>query len=188
LPTQRLFVALELPGNIRESLSDILQKTSEFHEVKWVERENLHLTLLFLGDHPEAAIPGIERGLRPVAEATAPFKVSLGGFDAFPDRRDPKVIFVPVVREEKALSNLVEKLSLSLQRAGIAHDRKPFHGHVTLGRGKTLKGATALFDRLASVCPSVLGEMNVEHFVLFRSQLSKKGPIYTAVENFKIGT
>ena len=183
----RLFVALELPADIRQALCSILQNVAGFHSVKWVEPGNLHLTLLFLGDQMERDLPVIAAALWQVAQLTTSFPIKLGGFDAFPSRRKPKTLFVPVQAGEGPLGNLVENLSKALQKEKITFDLKPFHGHVTLGRSKTLKGLGPLVALVSSVCAQITGEMNVEHFVLFQSRLTEKGPIYTAVEKFRLG-
>ena len=183
----RLFVAVEIPQEIRKVLSAIIEKISSVGGVKWVEIENTHLTLLFLGEQEEASLPAIVDSLRMAAKPLISFQIKLGGFGAFPNFRNPKTFFVPVKEGEKSLENLVERLSVALQERKISFGLKPFHGHVTLGRSKTLKGLPVVLDSLSGSLPELLGEMNVQHFVLFQSRLTEKGPIYTALEKFKIG-
>ena len=187
LPNLRLFVAVEIPQDIKNSISNIIQKAPKSGEVKWVEPENLHMTLLFLGDQEETLLPVIKNSLGVIASQGSPFRTELGGFDAFPNLKSPKAFFVTAKEGEKLLVQLVEKLSKNLLEKKISFDLKPFRGHVTLGRSKTLKGLPALVDSLSASCPAILGEMNVEQFVLFQSRLTEKGPIYTALEKFKIG-
>lgn len=180
-------MAVEIPQEIKNSISNIIQKASPVGGVKWVVPENIHLTLLFLGEQEEASLPVIVDSLKSAAKQGSAFRMGLGGFGAFPDIKSPKVFFVPVKEGEEFLDNLVRRLSQALHAKKISFDLKPFHGHVTLGRSKTLKGLPALLDTLSISLPELLGEMNVEHFVLFQSRLTEKGPIYTALEKFKMG-
>jgi 2'-5' RNA ligase len=78
--------------------------------VKWVEAENLHLTLKFLGEVPEGQIAAITETLSAIAQATLPFTFAVKGVGGFPDLRRPRVLWVGV-EAPKSYSPCSDKLS-----------------------------------------------------------------------------
>jgi RNA 2',3'-cyclic 3'-phosphodiesterase len=208
----RLFTAIVLSNEIQNSLSDLLRQVKAKsltppasagerpgagnpkgpankgpqQPIKWVEASNFHMTLRFLGDQEEKSATRIVETLRRLEHSTSPFEIELGGVGAFPNLKKPKVLFVPVIGGNDALMKLVGKMTEELKRSTIPFDANDFHAHVTLGRVKTFKASREVAKLIQNDFPVRLGKMIVTHFVLFQSRLTEKGPIYTALEKFKL--
>ncbi|MFH0956463.1 MAG: RNA 2',3'-cyclic phosphodiesterase, partial [Candidatus Aenigmatarchaeota archaeon] len=127
----RLFVACELPKDVRETLSSAgRMMDASCAKVKWVEEENIHLTLKFLGEVPDRDVPAIRGALAKVNFQTLVCRIS--GFGAFPDEERPRVIWAGL-EPGKVIAGLHEEVESALAGLGFPKDRD-FAPHVTIGR------------------------------------------------------
>ena len=93
----RTFVAIDIPKPLRKKMQNIVRKlTPCTHSFKWVETENFHLTLNFLGDVEEQKLNNACRAVADVVAKFEPFQVDLVGVSAFPRRERPRAIYVAV--------------------------------------------------------------------------------------------
>src|SRR4030042_2375034 len=139
--TKRLFLAINLPKEIKDQLAALiikLQKNNKNKPIKWVENENFHLTLHFLGDTVEEKIPLINQSLIPIISnfKTLNFQLS-NSVDAFPDTINPKNIFLEMkeLNDGKTIK-LRKEIGEALEKLGFEIDYRPFRLHLTLGRVK----------------------------------------------------
>ncbi|HAP31433.1 MAG TPA: RNA 2',3'-cyclic phosphodiesterase [Firmicutes bacterium] len=178
----RIFFAIMLPGEVRERLA-LLQRALDLEPgaVKWVEKQNLHLTLQFIGEIPLEKIRPILDGAARTAAATAIFTLEVRGAGAFPGPLRPRVLWAGAGEGEKQTRQLAEELSRCI---GIAPD-KPFSPHITLGRvreGRTVRIGNALSRELSYSAGSVC----VERFLCLESMLTARGPRYREIAVFKL--
>ena len=177
----RCFIAIELSQETKETLRKIendLQKT--IHGVKWVEPNNIHLTLKFLGDIEKETIEKIKEILSQIAKETKPFKIRLSSAGAFPSPSQPRVIWIGIdegKNESSSLANLIEERVAPL---GIEKESRAFHPHLTLARVKFLKDKSSVKNAFASLkVPQT--EMTATKIILFQSTLTREGSIYTVL-------
>jgi 2'-5' RNA ligase len=175
----RLFVAVELTEKARREVAAVqaeLRRTSA--DINWVEPENLHLTLKFLGEIDESRLPALTQALRDAAGPLQPFTISLEGVGAFPRPERPRVLWVGVKDGRGRLVELAEKIAaacaLVLRPFDFAQDQhdRPFSPHLTIGRVRS-GGA------LAAIPFKTSEPIRVDRLVLFQSKLSPHGPTYT---------
>ncbi len=182
----RLFTAVPLNFNVQDSIAKILKDIPLAPGlVKWVVPSQAHLTLRFLDEQEDNRLPEIVQCLKEVATGLAPFEVHMGGSGAFPSLKKPRVLFIPVTQGAEALAALNARITESLGKVDIPPAEKEFHAHVTLGRVKTFKDSEEIARQIQAVCPENLGKIIADHFALFRSELTTKGPVYTVLEKFK---
>src|SRR4051812_20957579 len=88
----RTFIALDLGKPLRDRLVALQQNLSRAGagEVKWVEANNLHLTLLFLGEVDERDVPPLCRAVSDVAKTLPAFPLVVAGTGCFPNSRRPR--------------------------------------------------------------------------------------------------
>ena len=163
----RLFVAINLNGEIRDALVDI-QDTMRTYGVcgRETPAENMHLTLAFIGEYDDPAlvkevIDGI--GIRP-------FDIKLSGIGAFRD------LWWVGVGNSAPLDAVSRKLRRALADAGIPFDRKRFSPHITIIRRAEGRLSDVPEEELASHFGA---SMTVDHISLMRSDRGKNGMIYT---------
>ena len=181
--TTRTFVALTLPSDITARLADLESSLArDVPGAKWVERENMHITLAFLGDVANADLDRVGRAVAEVGAGYPPFSIRVEGMGAFPDARRPRTVWAGVGGEGlPILLDLRKDLSSALGRAGYPseEDRFRFHPHVTLARFKPGRGRppdlTVLIDQHRGWSA---GGFEVAEVVTFASTPGPKGPSY----------
>jgi 2'-5' RNA ligase len=168
----RLFVALGLPQGLKDRLAML---AGGVPGAKWVPRENLHLTIRFIGEVPEDRFADIHLGLSRVRQA--PFDVALAGIGSFHQGRKATDLWVGLDRNEE-LQQLHDKVDQALQREGFAPDGRRFTPHVTLARlQKAPEGRIAAFTAQHNLFRAP--PFRAEAFTLFSSFLSSSNAIYT---------
>jgi RNA 2',3'-cyclic 3'-phosphodiesterase len=136
---KRLFIAVRTtPDNNFTKLYSSLRNELAGESIKWTLPENIHLTLVFLGNTDERRIADIERILKSVCNRTQNFEISLKGFGVFKNINDPRVAWAGLYHSDK-LATLQGLIAGALSDAGISFEEKPFVPHVTIGRIKGIK-------------------------------------------------
>lgn len=184
----RLFVAVELAAELKQGLSALADKFMAARaDVKWVEGENFHLTLYFLGEVPPDLLPRVQGALSEAGAGVPPFTLKLEGVGAFPSLARPRVIWVGA-RGGEELLRLQQQVAAGLTPllAG-AQDSRPFSPHITLGRVRSPRNLSALSRLLQEHGRESVGEQRVTGFSLVESQLFRSGPVYTRVAHYSLG-
>lgn len=165
----RCFFAIPVPMDLKTIIGGI---HSELHSGwKPANLEQLHVTLAFMGALPLKDLEFVKRIGRETSAAFRPFTVSTGSLDCFPNRRDPKILFVKVVSTD--LVSLAESLRSAVKSFA---DRKLFKAHLTVARKKT--------DIPDFKHREINFSWHVESFSLIRSDLGSNPPVHTILEKF----
>jgi 2'-5' RNA ligase len=178
----RLFIAIELGQEQRDTLERIQGRLKkQLPAVRWVKPASVHLTLRFLGSVKEQDLERVKEIMNEVSSHASPFALWLREVGAFPNLRNPRVIWLGVREDSGTLMRIVERLDTSLKGMEVHSEERSFTPHLTLGRVKE-KGGSAVF---ASILPlfknESAGDMSVTELSLIRSDLTPHGPIYTVV-------
>ena len=173
-------MAVELPAPVREAMGELVRDLARCRaDVRWVEEENFHLTLKFLGETPQPRLAAAAASLAEAGAGVSGFRLRAEGLRVFPDLRRARVLWVGVADDSGRLSPLVQRLEAAFARRGFAPERRPFRPHLTIGR---VKRPTAALDRLASLLDTHAdfdaGQTRVDEVVVFASQLRPSGPVY----------
>ncbi len=188
----RTFIAIPLPQEIKAFLAELQNelKTSGA-EVKWVEPENIHLTLKFLGERDDKKIKEISNILEEAVKNKKQFLARLSTLGAFPKITSPRVIWVGIDRGDEETKLIAAELEEKISRTGIPKEEKAFSSHITIARTKSSKNIAELIKGL-NVCADKLGEEKAEfpvrQIVLYKSTLTPKGPIYQALKEVNLKT
>ena len=183
----RIFIAIELDNSLKERLSDIQNKILETGaDIKVTPLSNIHLTMRFLGEIEEKEIPKIKNILENLAKNTFAFEISTGSIGAFPSVNSCRVIWLGIENGKGTLVNIAQQLNALLKNNGFPHEDKDFSAHITLGRVRSSKNKLRLEEFLNQNI-TLDARMEIEHIVLFKSTLTKKGAIYGRLyqANFK---
>ncbi len=175
----RLFVAVDLDDSVRENVSRFSSKLAGLSGIKAVEKENLHITLQFLGEVDERRVELIKDELSKIK--FEPFKIKLARVGGFPSAASPRVVWVDVVEGKEELTKLANEVSSRLKRLGFRRD-KDFVAHVTVARVK--RKNPMLKDVVSEFAKEEFGEMVVDKIKLKQSILRRQGPIYKDVGVF----
>ncbi len=188
MPKIRSFLAIELPPAITKGLERVQGDLKRSHaDVKWVEPSRIHLTLKFFGNIDEGACDEIMDAVAKASSGVKPFTLVVKGLGAFPNTRNPRVIWLGIEDGGGALKPLKRAIDERLGEIGYPREEREFKAHLTLGRARSGKGRTELLDRMEGLYHTVLGEFLVERLVLFKSDLKPTGPMYTELRAVKLG-
>ena len=185
----RLFLAFELPEEIRGIIDEVSREAGKLPlEVRWVKVENIHLTIVFLGNVEESMVPRVEEVASLACIRSHPFDISLHGLGFFGNIRNPRVLWVGMNGDIKGMSRLRDDLQKGLAPFGIKKETRPFRPHLTLGRFKKgvgsikhLKGLLTQYKELTSPAGTL------SQLALFRSDLTRDGAVYTRINRWSLG-
>lgn len=174
----RLFTALALPDEIARPLMLI---QAGVPGARWQKREQLHLTLRFIGEVDGAEAAAIDDAL---AMVDAPgFTLELKGVGSF-GGKNPRDLWAGVAPNE-ALSHLNRKIESALQRIGLPPEPRKFTPHVTLARMRHAP-AGVIADYLTDHALYASVPFSVEGFILYSSKLTTDGSIYRAEKAYRL--
>jgi 2'-5' RNA ligase len=177
----RAFLGIDLPQSVRGAL-----QVQQFllPMPRKVEPENLHLTLVFLGDCPEPALEAAHEGFDALREAS--FSVALHGLGLF-GKDKPRVAWAGLAPSPE-LMHLQAKVETIARRAGCPIDSRKFVPHVTLGRFQPPPPADAMrLERAVALGAGFRTEpWEVTELTLWRSHQTSKGPHYEVLASYPL--
>jgi 2'-5' RNA ligase len=178
----RLFVALELPEEVRSSLIEWRAAAiSELDGVRGIPPQSLHVTLCFLGWREATEIEPIARACEMACSEHAELALELGAAVWLP-RRHPRVLAVQVEDPIGRLAWLQDSLSERLSAGGYyQRENRPFLGHVTVGR----LGRGARMGR-RELHRTPVAEFVARAVTLFRSRLGAAGARYEPLRKVEL--
>jgi len=187
METLRTFIALDMPPEIKTALEKYVQPLKSLRgRVSWVKRENLHLTLKFLGDTPANRVDEIAVALQEVATASTPFAADIADCGAFPNDKASRVLWVGINDESGTLLKLAKAIDERLHRFGFAKEKRDFTPHLTIGRVKDLRIPEiirGLKEKMFTAMPAQFDEI-----IFMQSELNPAGSIYTPLLKLKLGS
>lgn len=186
---KRLFVAIELPQQLKNKIAsyqkDIIKQIQG--QPRLTVKENLHITVSFLDTVEDTYIPGLIKEFMSVQKEFIKFPLHYGSTILGPPGRfpsmiwityDPKIEFTGLIREING--KVVSFLKKHNQPVLLSSHQNPTP-HITLARFKN-----NLTPSQISLTPFTVAELSVQSFTLMHSQLTPKGPTYTALSTFNL--
>ena len=192
MPVLRLFLAIDIPSHARETVVSIQNRFKTLGlNASWVQPENIHLTLKFLGDTPLEQVAKIKKSVSEAVDSISVCKVALDGIGVFPNFKKPRVLWVGLKDPHKHLNVLQENIDAKMMKLGFPRERKHFAPHLTLARIKHAKGKIKesfedLKREVESIPPMDSEFFQVDSVRLIQSELTPKGSIYTILEKFPL--
>ncbi|NQS99944.1 MAG: RNA 2',3'-cyclic phosphodiesterase [Candidatus Omnitrophica bacterium] len=182
----RVFIAIELSAEVQEELRRVQDQLKPAGaDVKWVEPEDIHLTLKFLGDVSLELIAEVKKQLDALVKVHQRFELTIGGVGAFPKVEYPRVIWVGAERGAEQTVELANSLEEKLLNFGFLKEKRQLKPHLTLGRVRSSQNRNQLRELLQSVTVQPKTSQ-VETVVLFESTLTSQGAIYKALHKVKL--
>jgi 2'-5' RNA ligase len=180
----RLFIAADLSDEAKQAIAAEQKRIAvalgrSGDSVKLVRPGQMHLTLLFLGEVPEAREPAVVETMNIPVDRPA-FEIAFGGAGVFPPRGAPRVLWIGVTTGAAPLTNLQSEIAGRIRRLGIEFNDRPFHPHLTIGRWRESRGSGRR-DGGALRGSGTVTTVRVTRATLYQSQLSSSGPAYTAL-------
>ena len=183
----RLFVAMELDDDVRSVLRSVQAELGRRCEgVRWIPPEQLHVTVKFLGEVPDADVTSVAEAVTRGAAGAVPFTMELGGCGCFPPRGGVRIVWAGIQEESGALLKCVDLVEGELMRIGFSKEKRPFSGHITIGRVREDR-SDGRIRAAAEAFPFEPVPQSVSSLTLMSSVLSPKGQTYTPAARVKLG-
>ncbi len=184
----RSFLAFELPEEIKNTVSFIYNGLKSYSlDIKWVKEENIHLTVVFMGNINEKNLISIEEVVKESCDKYAPFTIRAKGIGIFSSIRKPRVLWIGIEGDIERMGNFRNRLQKKLKSFGIKEETRKFSPHLTLGRFK--KGFNKT-DKLIKLMPKfqeiVSSSVILKELTLFKSDLKPEGAIYTKLNSWPL--
>lgn len=182
--TKRVFIAINLPKEIKSKLVDLQNQLTEFDlPVRWTNPKNIHLTLIFLGEIIEKRIEKVIEICEETVSQFKSFHLKIKNLGGFPDEKNPRIIWIGV-EDSQDLISLQKELSNKFRDLGFEIEKREFSPHLTLGRTKArVKNFESLIAKLG---PVDLGGFEVKSIEIMESELTPEGPIYKILEKIPL--
>jgi 2'-5' RNA ligase len=135
---------------------------------------NVHITLKFFGQIPEAQVEPIVHAASRIAAAQAPFSLKVTGAGAFPTVNSPRVVWLGVGGDLAVMGGFYRKLEEAFAALGFPPEGRLFAPHLTLGRVKSPRGRLELSRRLAALAAPEGEPFQVGEIILYRLSRSAK--------------
>jgi 2'-5' RNA ligase len=185
----RTFIAVDLAAGVKDRLTALQEKLGRSAAgVKWTRPENMHLTLLFLGEVEQLEVVSICRAVQERARKHDPFTLEAAGLGAFPNARRPKILWAGITEGVAELRALHADLEQGLLNLGCyRREDREYTPHLTLGR-------LSHEDR-AEDWPAVLsqhadwqgGTSPVDEVLVMASEMRRGGPEYSVLGRGVLG-
>ncbi len=182
----RLFVAVPFPAGIENELGKLIDDwRKERDKVGWVKKENLHLTLKFLGETPLEKLEPLKTNLSSGLHGRTAFTLSLSGAGAFPNLNRARVLWVGVLEGKEKLAELAQKVEEATRPLGFPPEDRGFSAHLTVGRVKDGGLSEPLLIKVRA-CTFEAKGIIVSEAVLYQSELAPGGSVYTPLARFEL--
>lgn len=183
---KRLFAAIKIhPHEAFLSQYYSLKKKLEGEKIRWVEPDNIHITLRFFGETPEHHIPAITEALKQASAGFSEFEIDLANTGIFGSSYKPRVIWFDV-KDKGEVALLSEKILTELEKIGFERDRQNFVPHLTIGRIKIISDNKHFQQVIDQYKEGFIQKEEVRLFHLFESILRPRGPEYHVIESFEL--
>ena len=179
----RVFIAVNIPDDTKDRIYSFIEilKKKESEGIKYVAKENLHLTLKFLGEIDKDNLELINESLSNIDFNL--FNLILKGTGCFPSLLNPRVLWIGIKDDKKNLFNLFRKIESNLPKNLSKGEDRDFSPHLTIARFK-LKPAEEFIDFIKSEKDIYFGKLFVTSFCIYESILKSSGPVYIKLNEF----
>ena len=186
----RVFIAIDIDEKIRKALGDLQQQLQskvdiKKGDVKWVNPENIHLTLKFLGEIKDEKVVDICDIVKEVAGGHKSFELDIQTVGCF-GGRSARVLWVGAGEGKDNLLGLQKDLEQQLALAGWPEEKREFSSHLTLCRVRDPRAGVKLAAISDDYRDFKLGIISADSVSVYQSQLTPTGPIYTLLGNYKL--
>ena len=186
---KRLFVAIQIPYDEKFSTAfqKLRQSSSKLDKINWIDYENLHMTLKFLGDTEPDLIPSLENSIEELTNNISPFSVTLNRIGAFGSRYQPRIIWVGSNDIIKEINSLHKGLEKHMRPFGFKPSFGNFVPHATLARIHSIDDKKFFWKQIQNATPLFNFCFQVKEIILFESILhNQHTPEYKVVKRFEL--
>ncbi|MGL6095654.1 MAG: RNA 2',3'-cyclic phosphodiesterase [Fimbriiglobus sp.] len=189
MPRTRVFLAVAVGDPTRDAVFVLQRALGRVAPgTKWVTRENLHVTLLFLGEVDDRELHAVSRAVQKAVAAEPPFVLRVSGVGAFPNPRRPKTVWGGITDGATELTRLHSLLEPPLIELGAnRREERAFTPHLTLGRVNSDADGAALAAEMPKHLAWNGGYADATEVLVMASDMRRDGPEYSVMARAPLG-
>lgn len=175
----RSFICVEIDNpEVITHIDEVISEIRQYEGVRVVKSSQLHLTLKFLGEVPEERIEPIKQAINQIHIPS--FQLKLKGMGCFPNLNYIRVVWIGITDGRDSLITLAQRIDKKMASLGFPKEKRAFSPHLTLARIKALRNTekNLLSNKIRDSKESNIGVQLIDSFILKKSTLTPKGPIY----------
>ena len=178
----RIFLAIDIPQNLKKEIKKFISDCYKIENknIKYVEEENLHITLKFFGEVEKEKVKEIQNSFSNIKQSN--FCLRLSKIGCFPDFKRAKVLWIGI-EDSKELNNFFNFIEEKCISLGFKSEEREFRPHITIARFKS-QPENNIIDFLTNNIKKEFGEFFADRFILYESKLTPRGPIYSKIQEF----
>lgn len=184
----RAFLAIEPPEEILQTVLRLQEKLKRevSGRLSWTRHGGQHLTLKFFGDVSPDDVESISRAVQNRLVSGWILNLKVEKLGVFPDPRKPRVLWCGTSGDIEKLAALQKQLEADFALIGFPKEDRPFRAHLTLARIKDPREVSGVGEALNKHTTFSAGEFSVRELILFQSQLTPHGAVYTRLATFQL--
>lgn len=183
----RAFIALEIDQLHKQKLTELISCLKKSNaDVKWVNENQMHFTLKFLGNIEKDMVHKISNILKSIVNDFKTFTIQFSKIGVFPNMRRPRVVWIGIAKGSDSLRLLNDKIETHLEGLGFQREKREYKAHLTLGRVRSSKNIGDLTKLIEEVDFESQDDIKIDKLILFQSTLTPKGAIYTPLLEFPL--
>lgn len=181
---KRIFIAIKMPVSKKtEELISKIRYSLKNERINWVEIDNLHITLFFLGDTEENKIDEIVKQLTVQLKEARSFNLKCESVGVFKNVYNPKVLWLGL-KESESFNNLKLMVDKAMVLQGCLIDEKDFKPHLTIGRVKFVNDRNKYKTIIENYKNAEIQDFEINKVLLYESILTPRGPVYKVLKEF----
>jgi 2'-5' RNA ligase len=181
-------VAVEIDRVVRKRAGALVERLARLtDDVRWVEPENMHFTLKFLGNVRAHDTVELCEAVEVAVARLRPFELAIQGLGAFPALGRPRTIWIGTGDGSEALTEVFDRVEEAVVELGYRPEPRRFTAHLTIGRVRRRTDRLGrLVDELDTLKEEAFGSTGVGAVTVFSSRLGEDGPVYTAMSRCEL--
>jgi len=181
---KRTFIATKIsPGEKLLKTYTKLRNELKNEKIKWVNSEQFHITLFFLGDTDEEMIPRVRTQVGNLLDQFSSFYINLSGLGVFKNINKPRVLWAGIY-DYDTMKDIKERIDEEMVALGFPRDEREFRPHLTMARLKWINDKEKLKDLLETYKNEDFQEVKINEVIYYESILKPSGPVYKPIEKF----
>ena len=183
----RVFIAINLPEEVKKELAGFYERWMDL-PAKWTKKDNLHITLEFLGDLTDVEIADACKVVGDVVKKHKPFDIVLNKIVYGPPKKNPpKLVWVNGEKSEDLVDLKEDLQDGMLEKIAFKPEGRNFIPHITLARISEMEFRNFDLEERPEVNEDIDLIFTVESIEVMESELKRGGPVYTILESHILG-
>jgi 2'-5' RNA ligase len=183
----RLFLAGVVPDSVKQTLHAQLEPVrAATPQARWLPEDSLHLTLVFLGSVPEAAVLPLQAAFSGVCGRHHAVRLLLGGVETFGPTRAPRVLATTLAGDVEELHALVSDVRHAAEPLVPLEAERPFRPHLTVARARSAHGDLLLGRCRSALVRGLEGAFVLREIALMKSETLPGGAVHTPLARWTL--